>query len=89
MVVVEEIEHQLADIQQLSNRERKNNMFKWLGNTFRRVLNAPAADNVVYRDTCQANRDAQEQRTDDLKEHIDTRFNNLKDFISNNGFGKK
>ena len=40
---------------------------------------------LVTEDSCRIARDAMGQRVDDLKGHIDTRFEDMKDFIRKNG----
>lgn len=43
----------------------------------------PSSDKVVFRDTCQANRDCMETKIDGLKELVETRFDNLEELIKN------
>ena len=61
---------------------------KIVGNT-RRELKRDMADkvkNVVYRDVCHTAQDGIKSKIEDLDKHIDTRFDDLKDFIIKNGF---
>ena len=58
---------------------------KFIGILIRKLISAPAKEDIVFKDTCKANRHGFSTRFDDLQKHMDNQFDLLKMFISKNG----
>ena len=56
-------------------------VYGWLLKHLSNSKKHPCSDKLVYRDTCQANRDCIEMKIDGLKELLENRFDNLEKLI--------
>jgi len=63
-------------------------MLKLIAGLCRKAIGAASAEHVVFKDTCEVAKDGVHQRFDDLKIHIDQRFDMLVLFMKKNGNGK-
>ena len=62
---------------------------KFIAGLFRKIINCPHSDHVVYKDTCEATHEGITRRIDDLSSHIDQQFDFMSNLIKNNGNGHK
>ena len=50
---------------------------------FRKIINCPHSDHVVYKDTCEATHEGITARIDDLKGHIDQQKTTYDEYLEN------
>lgn len=59
-------------------------VYTWL---LRHIKKHPCADELVFKDVCEANRDCIETQIAGLKELLGQRFDNLEELVKKNGHG--
>ena len=58
---------------------------KFIAGIIRKILNTPDAEDIVYKDTCQALHNGIHTRIDDMSKQIDSKLNLIIKLSQNNG----